>query len=452
MMARRPSWHIVGAVLGASVLGSANAGAQPMTAPQIAPPHAPPTQTTSPAQEQPEPKPNQEKLDVERYELAGFPIVGGNSDIGFQFGGAATWTRFHNDARPYFWNIDLLLSASTKSDASGNLGLIQQSHVLRLDAPDLLNHKLRLDTRGSFQRTINEGYYGIGNAAPAYAVNPSQNNALRLNQYLQEEGRVRVISRIHTGSPLDIAIGANLRAESPSVYAGSKLATDAATRNPDGSAVAVGAQGGGLAGLAGGIMVDTRDSEFITRQGFFYQVGVGATVGSAEGIAYGQASAIAEHFAPLGGPVIFANRLITDFEFGRVPFYDLQQGGVFEPQYLLGSETGIRGVPQGRYAGEIKVVSNTEIRIPLPRFRLFKQRFRFGITTFFDAGRVWAGYSTNAARDGTTLGLKYGVGGGGFLQWGEAAIFRVEAAYSPDAESENPGFPIGIYVSDGLMF
>jgi hypothetical protein len=29
---------------------------------------------------------------------------------------------------------------------------------------------------------------------------------------------------------------------------------------------------------------------------------------------------------------------------------------------------------------------------------------------------------------------------------------RVEAAYSPDAASENPGFPIGIYVSDGLMF
>jgi hypothetical protein len=44
------------------------------------------------------------------------------------------------------------------------------------------------------------------------------------------------------------------------------------------------------------------------------------------------------------------------------------------------------------------------------------------------------------------------VGGGLFLQWGEAAIFRLEAAYSPDAESENPGFPVGIYVSDGVMF
>jgi len=100
----------------------------------------------------------------------------------------------------------------------------------------------------------------------------------------------------------------------------------------------------------------------------------------------------------------------------------------------------------------VMVASNTEIRATLPRFTIFKQRLRFGTTAFFDAGRVWQDYSFNPAVDGRTLGLKYGIGGGVFLQWGEAAIFRVEAAYSPDAVAENPGFPVGIYVSDGLMF
>jgi hypothetical protein len=433
-----------GAVL-AVVLGATSTAA----AQELAPPHAPPNQTTPPPQAT-SPSPGQEKLDPRRYELAGFPIIGGNSDIGIQFGGAATWTRFYDGAAPYLWNIDLLLSASVKSDQNGDIGLIQQSHVLRLDAPDLLDHHLRVDTRASFQRTINEGYYGIGNAA-TFGPGPGQTNGLRLNQYIQEEGRVRVISRVHTGTLVDLAFGANLRYEAPTAYAGSKLASDAAARNPDGSAVAVGAQNEALAGTAAGIMIDLRDSEFITTSGIFYQLGAGATVGSGEGIAYGQTSAVLEHFARIGGPVIFASRVIADLEFGRVPFYDLQQGGIFEPQYLFGSETGIRGVPQGRYAGAVKVVSNIEIRVPLPRFRLFGQRFRFGTTTFFDAGRVWAGYLPDA-RDGTSLGLKYGIGGGGFIQWGEAAIFRLEAAYSPDAESENPGFPIGIYVSDGLMF
>jgi hypothetical protein len=391
-----------------------------------------------------EPPKKPEHLDPERHELAGFPIIGGNTDIGVQFGGAATLTRFHDGLTPYLWNLDLLLSASIKNDSNGTR-LVQQSHVLRLDAPHLLGSRLRIDARGSFQRTVNAGYYGIGNASTV--TFPAGSDVLgRRYQYLQQEGRARVISRIHTGTPFDIALGANLRYESPDDYPSSKLAEDVAARTVHGIRPA------GLGGLAAGVMVDTRDSEFVTRKGFFYQIGAGYTAGTAEGIAYGNASAVLAHYAPLVGPLVFAHRFIASFADGRVPFYDLQQGGTFEPQTLLGGETGVRGVPQGRYAGLVKAITNIEIRSTLPRFVLLKQRLRFGTTVFFDAGRVWSGYSLDPPRDGLRLGLKYGIGGGVFLQWGEAAIFRIEAAYSPDAVSENPGFPVGIYVADGLMF
>jgi outer membrane protein assembly factor BamA len=391
-------------------------------------------------------------LDPHRYELAGFPIVGGNSDIGVQFGGAATLTKFYDDAFPYFWNIDLLLSGSVKDDQNG-FRLVQQSHVLRLDAPDLLSRRLRIDARASFQRTINEGYFGVGNASTANAPDAAGG---RRYEYLQEEARLRTIARIHTGTPVDLALGSNLRFESPQSYAQSKLADDlAASGGAIGSPTSgvYGGQSTFLVGAAAGIMIDTRDSEFITRHGIFYQIGAGATLGSAEQIAYGDASVVLSHYAALGETFIFASRFVASFEFGKVPFYDLEQGGTFEPQYLFGSESGVRGVPDGRYAGEIKVVANTEIRAtPFPRFTLAGQRLRIGTTTFFDAGRVWKGYAWTSAADGTSLGLKYGVGAGLFLQWGEAAIFRVEAAFSPDAEAANPGFPLGIYVSDGLMF
>jgi hypothetical protein len=200
-------------------------------------------------------------------------------------------------------------------------------------------------------------------------------------------------------------------------------------------------------------MFDTRDSEFVTRHGIFYQAGVGGTLGSTDDVAYGVAGVVLAHYAPLPGPFVFASRFVADFQFGRVPFYDLAQGGIFEPQYLLGGETGVRGVPFGRYAGRVKLVTNIEVRsTPFPRFTFFGERFRIGTTTFFDAGRVWDDYAWVSPADGYTLGLKYGIGGGLFIQWGEAAIFRIEAAYSPDAVSENPGLPVGIYVSDGLMF
>jgi hypothetical protein len=383
-------------------------------------------------------------LALRRYELGAFPILAGTSDIGFQFGAVGTLTRFYDNAFPYEWNADLLLSASVKDDNLG-LRLVQQSHVLRLDIPDLFSSKLRLDTRISFLRTINAGYYGIGNAASA---------APYIYDYRQQEGRLRAIGRVRTGvRGLHIAFGANLRIEVPETYVNSKLVQDIFPRTPGQAPVAIGAQSTFLAGVATGLMLDTRDSEFVTTKGLFYQVGLGTTVGASEQVTYGEGSAVIAHYAPIAGPFSFASRFVASFQFGRVPFYDLAQGGTFEPQYLLGGETGVRGVPMGRYAGRVKMISNLEVRgTPFPRFTILGERFRVGTTTFFDAGRVWSDYAIVSAADGYHLSLKYGVGGGLFLQWGEAAIFRIEAAYSPDATSENPKLPLGIYVSDGLMF
>jgi hypothetical protein len=388
-----------------------------------------------------------------RYELAGFPIIGGNTDIGVQFGGAATLTRFYDNARPYQWNADLLLSASAKDDQNG-FRLVQQAHVLRLNAPDLFSGRLRLDSRASFQRTINAGYYGMGNATVFDPVpSPGQSTIGRRYQYLQNETKFRVIGRVRTGTPVDFAFTGKLRYEAPEVYASSKLAQDLAARNPDGSRVAIGATSMLVAGLGAGVMIDTRDSEFVTRRGVFYQAGVGAFVGTAEDVAYGNAAVVLSHYAPLPGPLVFASRFVASFLFGNVPFYDLEQGGTFESQYLLGGESGVRGVPAGRYTGPIKVLANTEIRAtPFPRFVLWGQRLRIGNSIFFDAGRVWNQYEVISPADGTSLGLKFGIGTGVFIQWGEAAIFRIEAAYSPDAQEVNPKLPLGIYAADRLMF
>jgi Omp85 superfamily domain len=384
-----------------------------------------------------------------RHEFAGFPIVGGNSDIGFQFGAAATLTRFYDDAEPYLWNIDLLLSASVKDDQSG-FRLVQQSHVLRLDAPELFGGRARLDARATFQRTINAGYYGLGNGSTAGPA-AGETSIGRRYQYVQQEGWLRGIVRVRTGTPFDVALAGNVRYEAPVAYQRSKLEEDLSARG--GSPAVLGGAAALLGSLTAGVMIDTRDTEFITTRGIFYQIGLAATAGSAEDVAYGEASAVLAHYAPIGGPFVFASRFFASFRFGRVPFYDLQTGGAFEPEPLLGSEGGVRGVPQGRYAGLVKAVANLEVRgTPFPRFRISGQRFRIGTTTFFDAGRLWSDYQAISPTDGTSLGLKFGMGGGLFVQWGEAAIFRVEVAYSPDAVSENPSLPLGIYVADGLMF
>jgi hypothetical protein len=386
------------------------------------------------------------KLDPRRFELAGLPIVGGNTDIGVNFGGATSLTRFRDEARPYLWKANLVLSVSLK-DTVGGVRFVQQNYLLRLDAPDLLNGRLRVDERLSFQRTINDGYYGIGDVS---RIAPPSG---RLYQYLREGLRDTAILRLRTGTPIDVAVGIGLRYEDPTRYSGSRLAEDSVLQNLDGSPFIRGLSPMFLGRLAGGIIYDTRDTEFVTTRGLFYQIGLAGSWGSADGILYGEAAAVLSHYAPIAGtPLILAGRLVTSFQLGQVPFYDLAQGGPFESQSLAGGDSGIRGVPLGRYAGLVKVIANMELRSTFPRFIAFGQRLRLGTTMFVDTGRVWSDYSPTVSRDGRGMGIKYGVGGGVFLEWGEAAIFRVEAAYSPDAVAENPGFPVGIYVADGLMF
>jgi outer membrane protein assembly factor BamA len=112
----------------------------------------------------------------------------------------------------------------------------------------------------------------------------------------------------------------------------------------------------------------------------------------------------------------------------------------------------VRGVSVGRYLGLIKIVANAELRALLYEFHLLSAEFHLGGDVFADAGRVWRDYHFHSSVDGSGAGIKWGSGAGVYLQWGQAAIFRAEVAYSPDAAALNRGFPLGIYVADGVMF
>ncbi len=386
---------------------------------------------------------------TKRFEPAGFPILGGNSDIGFEFGGVLTLTRFADGKRPYAWNMDLVLTASVKDLPTGT-GIAQQSYLWQLDVPALDGGRLRLNPMVQYSRTINEGYFGVGNATPG--VRPAGATG-QFFQYVHEETGIRHVTRYVLEAPVDLMLSTTVRYVDPTIYPGSQLAHDVGASAPNGSPLLVGVEPLGVFGQAAGIVYDTRDTEVFTRSGAFHQIGVKfAQAVPDASIHYGEAGAILASFTPLGDSLVLAARGVVDFQFGKVPFYDLYQGGVFVPDTMPGGSSGVRGVPQGRYLGPIKVVGNVELRSLWLGFHVFGQTLHLGNDVFFDAGRLWSDYTFRSPLDGNGLGLKWGAGGGLYLLWGQAALFRVEAAYSPDAESENPGFPLGIYVEDGVMF
>ena len=103
-------------------------------------------------------------------------------------------------------------------------------------------------------------------------------------------------------------------------------------------------------------------------------------------------------------------------------------------------------MPNGRYHGRWKLFGNSELRLSIADFTVFKQKMVFGTTTFFDAGRVWSKLPGDPLLDKRGQALKFGLGGGATLKWGRHFIMRVEAAWSPDAS------PIGVYLNIGNAF
>jgi outer membrane protein assembly factor BamA len=395
-----------------------------------------------------------------RYEPAGLPLIGGNSDIGFMFGAAATLTRFDGGAKPYAWNMDLVLSTSIKGGAgsNGGLGFAQQNYLWNWDIPDLLGGRVRLNPVIYYQRTVDQGYFGLGDGSSAVAQPGSQ----RFFQYLDNEVRAQQYVRIAMAKGFDFVLVPTFRAEDPTVYPGTQLALDAAAKNPDGTPLLRGVQPApknnslGIGMLSAGVVYDSRDDEIFPRSGAFHQLGVKVAQGlpADQSVQYGELGGNFSLMVPLlGRAVVFASRFVADFEVGNVPFYDLYTGGVFQSNDMPGGSRGIRGVPSGRYLGRIKAIANVELRTLPLSFHLLGQSFHAGADVFFDTGRIWLDYTFRSPRDQSPyLGLKYGTGAGLYFVWGQAAIFRVEAAYSPDQAAENPSFPVGIYVEDGVMF
>lgn len=382
-------------------------------------------------------------LKPNRTEIIGVPNVGGDSDTGVEGGAAGSLVRFREGYYPYRFRLDAVASMSFKNDRRG-FRPVQQYHTTRIDVPQLLSPRLRLDARTDFIRAVNATWFGVGNAT-TIDPRPPPADADSAYEYVSEHVRLRALVRIKTDTPFELALLTNSRYEFPDPFPTSKLQDDLRAR------VVVGGKAAFLQTFAAGFMVDTRDHELFPKRGIFYQVGVAGTIGSEEEVRFGEASAVLAHFASLGGPFIFASRMVASFQFGTVPFYELQQGGVFNSQYLLGGARGVRGVRIGRYAGKVKAMTNTELRIaPIPRFKVLHWSVLAGLTTFFDAGRVWSDYSSSPAEDGRTLGLKYGAGGGAFFQWDEANIFRIDVAYSPDETGRST--PLSFYFESGFLF
>jgi hypothetical protein len=329
----------------------------------------------------------------------------------------------------------------------------QHFDSIRWDVPNLAGGRLRLQPQILFQRTVNAGWYGLGNGSNA-DLPPAASEPGRRYQYVYMAPEARFNMRLRLSDTVSTMTGVHGRYVMPDVYPGSRLETDQRLVEGD-EPLLTGTWDHGLVLLAAGVLWDTRDDETVPTMGFFHELSarLGIGVRDTAEFGYGGLTAHLRFYLPLADEyLVLGLRVLLDVLFGDPPFYELSKGGAFFPVELPGGQDGIRGVPAGRYSGDVKLVGSIEFRSMFWSFRLLGTPMRLGAAAFFDWGRIWTVGRDGTNWDGNGGGLKFGVGGGIHWQWGRSALFRFELAWSPDASDASPDVPLGAYVAFAQAF
>lgn len=394
----------------------------------------------------------------ERREYTALPVLGFDSDLGLQLGVFGTLTSFAPGYAPFRFRLELLLSATVKLEAATASLPFHDDH-LQLDLPGLLGDRLRLQVILSWGRYSNSPWYGVGNGSsgevPAAIAAAGELAALRWFRYertyprLDVTARWLLLRRRDGALPfrLDLVAGTTVTWNQFRIDAQSELGRELALSRgsgPDAAAFADLLRGSTehvLPQLRLGLLVEARDHEFVPTRGLRGEVGVRVAPAPDPLRHAGLWAALTGLLPVVPGHVVLAANASADVIVGDPPFYELSG---------IGGDSSVRGVPGGRFAGRIKLLSHLELRGFFPRFTIARQRFRLGLALLADAGRVWADFRPvrleGRDADASTRRLATGLGGGLRLAWGEALLVRLDAAWSPSEDTW------GLYITTDEAF
>lgn len=408
-------------------------------------------------------------LDPNRWEPGALPALAYDSDVGFGFGAVGTLARFEEGYNPYRFRGELQLFVSIRRDESGRFQVPQQDHYFKTDLPGLWGNRLRLSARLGFREYSNMGYYGLGAASERveFAADELEQSevARRFHQYKRRYPHAEIAGRINLlelpasrgKRRLELLLGATGGYNWLTLYPGSNLERDVALRDGDGADQAAmrgllfGTDDHGSLALSTGLLWDSRDHEAAPTRGSFTELSMQVSPGVDDGLGYGRFYFGTSWYAPLVPEhLVVATRGLVDWLEGRPAVYELARFGVLSPGDGPGGSGSVRGVLRHRYHGKIKTIGNLELRGQFPWFSIAGERFRIGLVTFVDAGRVWVDATPveigGRALDGPFEPFDVGTGGGARIQWGETFVLRIDGAYSPTDGTT------GFYVDLGHVF
>lgn len=369
-------------------------------------------------------------------------MVGGDSDVGLGVGYVASLAMIRPGVNPYLWRIESG-GALTARFGQGDVRLGYLDEYVLFVVPRVLDRPLRLETTGGYTIEPTLRYYGIGNASSIDAGRAPED---LYYQFERRHSTAAVNAAYRVGQHFLVLWGAGESHNVISYRATSSLASDLASGDPETQKLLRVAPRFEVIRFSTGLGWDSRDSEVSSHRGQYHTLRFDFSPGGS-GVfpyAFGRINLALRGFVTLvPRRLFFAARGVLDWLVGEPPFYELSR---YDDTEAIGGGRGLRGVPAGRYYGTVKAFSNLELRSELFRFRLLQKQNIFGLTAFVDTGRVWSAIPASKALDGTSLGLKVGLGGGARITAGGSFVLRADLAWSPDAN------PVAAYLLAGQMF
>jgi hypothetical protein len=377
-----------------------------------------------------------------RREFNFFPIVGGDSDVGFGGGQVSDWAELGANGEGYAWKVEDAAFVTFKFRDGTPIVPYLDLYLLWTVPHFGPAGRCRLAVRPSFTDERNLGYYGIGNAAPYPASLP-----MHALEYRRIHPTLAGTFRIEAFDGFFINAGNSLTVSWLDVADDSLLSRDVKQGSPEVRRLLGKVESSAVELLELAVEYDTRDNELVTHRGQYHTLLARFSPAFASFMPYHYAqlnSTFRGYFTPFVPWLSISVRLVWDAQLGNPPFYELAR---FDDTPAIGGGKAIRGVPAQRYHGKVKLFGNLEVRSEPWSFRITGKPLSLGLAAFFDGGRTWTELSqAHPELDGTGLGLKYGIGMGLRLQEGRTFVVRADVAWSPDAR------PIGVYFDAGELF
>ncbi len=349
---------------------------------------------------------------------AGLPFANYSADNGTGYGLVGAVFNYGPDGpgcHPYKARVLLQLYQTTRQ---------YRNHYLEVDFPGLWGTTFRWTGKLAWESWQHAFYFGRGGYLPIYREWPDEN----YYEYQMDGVPLQSSLRVPLMGRLELLGTYRFRLARPSVYDDSLMEEDQPT----------GIEGGVFSQVGLGLTWDSRDREPSPTTGVYSEFS-GYLSCRWTGSSWTQAgfNFTDRRFTSLDsqGNLVLANRFVLDYRSGDPPFFeDWVLGG---SQYLLvGGYLLLRGLPAGRYRGDLFIVAQPELRWTALRSHLGPNSLDLMLVPFLDLVKVGLEQPDPPDR---WYHLHYTLGGGIRAAWNESFLVRLDV-----------GLGLEEYVSSGV--